>query len=194
MRRKLLLSTISIAATASLLGVGAFAKFSDQEKTETNSVAAGTLDLQILNGQPGFQYPGYLKIDVSNAKPGDSNAAAPKYIHIKNVGTLPGKLSLRVVMDSNDENGIVEPELGDPTEGVGELGTEMLVSIDGIGSMQNVPLATLDGMGWVDWPYNPFTPGTEGDPSVVYSIPDTAGNEIMSDSVSFHVEFKLEQL
>lgn len=197
MRRKLLLSTISIAATATLLGAGAFAKFHDEEQTATHSVAAGTLDLKILNGeQPDASYPEYAAINVTNAKPGDSNAAPTPQVHFKNVGTLPGKLSLRVVIDSDAENGIVEPELGDPTEGVGELGSEMLVSIDGVGSMINKPLTDLQAMDWVVWPYagGVIDPNQEGWASIAWTIPLATGNEIMSDSASFHLEFKFEQV
>ncbi|HEY7626404.1 MAG TPA: TasA family protein, partial [Ilumatobacteraceae bacterium] len=69
MSRKLLLSSISIAAAASLIGVGAYAKFSDSEQTATHSIAAGTLDLKILNGeQPDSSYPEYAPISVTNAK------------------------------------------------------------------------------------------------------------------------------
>ena len=197
MRRKLLLSSISIAATATLLGAGAFAKFHDEEQTATHSIAAGTLDLKILNGdQPDASYAEYAPINVTNAKPGDANANPAPQVHFKNVGTLPGKLSLKVVMDSNAENGIVEPELGDPTAGVGELGDALHLSIDGIGTMIDLPLTTLNAMDWTVWPYNGgvVNPDQEGWASIAWHIPDTVGNEIMSDSVSFHIEFKFEQV
>jgi predicted ribosomally synthesized peptide with SipW-like signal peptide len=197
MSRKLLLSSISIAAAASLIGVGAYAKFSDSEQTATHSIAAGTLDLKILNGeQPDSSYPEYAPISVTNAKPGDHALSPVPQVHFKNVGSLPGRLSVRVVMDTNAENGIVEPELGDPTEGVGELGDEMLVSIDGIGTMINQPLTALHAAGWTLWPYDGgvITPGQEGWANIVWSIPETVGNQIMSDSVSFHLEFSFEQV
>ena len=194
MSRKLLLSSIAIAATATLLGVGAYAKFSDSETSAIHSVTAGTLDLKILNGeQPDSSYPEYAAYSVLNAAPGDANAQPTKQIHFRNVGSLPGALYVKVVMDTNNENGIVEPEASvDNTDAVGELGQNMLVSIDGIGAMQQQRLTDLNAAGPVQW--GTLAPGAEGWVSVAWAIPSTVGNEIMSDSATFHLEFSLEQL
>jgi predicted ribosomally synthesized peptide with SipW-like signal peptide len=203
MSRKLLLSSIAIAATATLLGVGTFAKFSDQETSATHSVKAGTLDLRILNSDiPGDgQYPGeYGTFAVTNAKPGDSGH---RQIHFQNEGNVDGQLYVKVVLDSNDENGIVEPETGDPTAGVGELAGVMNMSIDGIGVLQHGTLASYSAMVFPDSApgalWTPDSPrvgvqaGTGGYLAIDWSIPATVGNEIMSDSVTFHIELNLLQ-
>ena len=197
MSRRLLLSSISIAATVTLLGAGAFAKFSDTETSTTHSVTAGSLDLRILNAdQPDASYPEYGAFAVTNAAPGDSSAGATKYVHFKNVGTLPGKLSVKVVMVTNDENTILAPEtaVGDSTDGPGngELGAAMLVSIDGIGAMINQPLTALDAAAPSVW--GNLAAGAEGWVSIDWSIPVATGNQIMSDSASFKLVFTLEQL
>ena len=196
MSRKLLLSSIAIAATATLLGVGTFAKFSDSEVSSTHSVAAGTLDLKILNGEsPDSSYPEYAPFNVTNAAPGmTSKLQTPKVtkmVHFRNVGTIAGNLSVKVVMDSNLENGLMEPEPAWDTVASGELGANMLVSIDGIGAMIDKPLTTLDAAAPVLW--GNLAPGAEGWVSVDWSIPADVGNEIMSDSASFHLEFTFEQ-
>lgn len=194
MSRKLLLSSIAIAATATLLGVGTFAKYSDSETASTHSVAAGTLDL-LINPDTG---PEYVPFSVTNAKPGDVSEV--KMIHFTNVGSLPGKFFVKVVMDSNDENGINEPEAkaGDTTDGLlgGELAANMLVTIDGIGAMQQQPLTVLGAAPATLWPYDGgiLGAGVGHWVSVSWSIPDTVGNKIQSDTVSFHLVFSLEQV
>ena len=195
MSRKLLLSSIAIAATATLLGAGTFAKFSDTEISKVHSVQAGTLDLQILNGTAGYSYPGHAEFAVTNAAPGMTSAPADtKYVVFKNVGTLPGKVFVKVVMDSNEENGAAGPEAAVDTTRTGDLGDNLLVSIDGIGSIQNQPLAALDAAPAVQWGSYVLDPGAEGTVSVDWAIPETVGNVIQSDSVSFHLEFTLEQV
>jgi hypothetical protein len=192
MSRKLLLSTISIAATATLLGVGAYAKYSDSEVSVTQQVAAGTLDLSIID-EPYADYDGF---NVTNAVPGqtskDQEPSQTKYVHFQNVGTVAGNLYVKVVLDTNDENGVQEPEPAWDTAPVGELADNMLVSIDGIGSMIDVPLSTLNGMAPAF--HSLMAPGGEGWVSIDWSIPASAGNDIMSDSASFHLEFTLEQV
>jgi len=195
-----MLSSIAIAATATLLGVGTFARFSDQASSALNKVAAGTLDVQILNGTGNDTTPEYAAFAVTDAKPGDS---AHKQIHFTNVGTLPGKLYVKVVMDSNLENGIGDPEVkagdvtGDSaTAGGGELGAKMLVTIDGLGAMQHQPLTALNAAAPLLWEYNGgiLAPGGGAYVAVDWSIPDGVGNDIQSDSVAFHLEFTLEQV
>jgi hypothetical protein len=115
-----------------------------------------------------------------------------KMVHFRNVGTIAGNLSVKVVMDSNLENGLMEPEPAWDTVASGELGSNMLVSIDGIGAMIDKPLTTLDAAAPVLW--GTLAPGAEGWVSVDWSIPADVGNEIMSDSTSFHLEFTFEQV
>jgi predicted ribosomally synthesized peptide with SipW-like signal peptide len=194
MSRKLLLSSISIAAAASLIGVGAYAKFSDSEVSTTHKVTAGTLDLALNIADP---YPEYqIPFDVTNAQPGETSKGhtpnLTKYVHMYNVGNLPGKLSVKVVMDSNDENLVKEPEPAWDNAAAGELGANLLVSIDGIGAMIDQPLTTLDAMAPVFW--GTLAPGGDGWVSIDWSIPSSVGNEIMSDSASFHLEFTFEQV
>ncbi|MGZ4766704.1 MAG: TasA family protein [Ilumatobacteraceae bacterium] len=208
MSRKLLLSNIAIAATATLLGVGTYAKFSDSEVSTTHSVTAGTLDLKILNGEaPDSSYTEYAPFLVTNAAPGETsktlensgpgwvNLGTTKMVHFRNVGSITGNLSVKVVMDTNADNGINGPEAaaGDTTDGPGngELAANMLVSIDGIGAMINLPLTTLDAAAPVLW--GSLAPDAEGWVSVDWAIPASVGNLIQSDSASFHLQFTFEQ-
>ena len=200
MSRKLLLSSIAIAATATLLGVGTYAKYSDKETGAFHTVTAGTMDLQLTKA--GSDPEWILPFTMVDAKPGDHGH---KMISFHNAGTVDGKLFVKVVMDSNEENGIIEPETeaGDVTGAVGqgELGGAMTLSVDGIAAMQGQTLTALDAVAapgaiWDSagpWPDHIWPAGHDGSVSIDWSIPSTVGSEIMTDSVSFHLEFTLLQ-
>jgi hypothetical protein len=85
----------------------------------------------------------------------------------------------------------MEPEPAWDTVAAGELAANMLVSIDGLGAMIDKPLTTLDAAAPVV--HSTLAPNAEGWVSVDWSIPAEVGNEIMSDSASFHLEFTFEQ-
>ncbi len=62
MSRKLLLSSIAIAATATMLGVGTYATFSDQETSATATVTAGTLNLEVGGNRRCQQLPSHQRV------------------------------------------------------------------------------------------------------------------------------------
>jgi predicted ribosomally synthesized peptide with SipW-like signal peptide len=123
--RKVLISLFIIGILALGIGWGTYSYFNDTETSSNNTFTAATLDLTVDG--PGFSAP----ITLSNMKPGDTTVYY-KWI-LKNVGSIPGKLSATFNIISDSENGETEPEasaedepygyqgarstLGDPTYG-----------------------------------------------------------------------------
>jgi predicted ribosomally synthesized peptide with SipW-like signal peptide len=204
MSRKLLLSSISIAAAASLIGVGAYAKYSDKEVGGPVSVTAGTLNLEVGGSAVGHNF------DVTNAYPGFQSPGLFGYV-LKNTGTIDGQLHVFLVKDSDAENSMVEPETDAPDidPASGEIDNYLNVTVDGnsFGYGGTVPwmgLATMlpgnpvdvTGMIWggpsITIPAGGQYPGVElwfG-----YAISPDATNAIMTDTLGFHLEFTLEQV
>ena len=96
-----LLGVLIMASAAMIVGAGTFAYFNDTETSTGNTFEAGTLDLEVGSSV-------VMHIELSNMKPGDDTGYY-RWI-LKNVGTLPGKVSVTFSVVINNENGIVEPE------------------------------------------------------------------------------------
>jgi hypothetical protein len=205
MSRKLLLSSISIAATAALLGAGVAAKYIDRETAAPVTVTAGTINLEVGGSATTTAY------SVDNAYPGYSTGTGHGFV-LSNTGTLPGVLHVYLVKDFDAENSLVEPETDSPDidPASGEIDNYLKVNVDGnsFGYGGTVPwlgLATA-------LPGNPveITSLIWGAPTIVipaggqyptpgfelwfgWEISADATNAIMSDSLGFHLEFTLEQ-
>ena len=192
MNRKILLSSLAIAAAATAIGGGTFASFSDDETAGPASVTAGTLDLKV-SGTAGDG------MTITNAKPGDTGT---ENFYIENYGSLPGTLHVYLVKDADLENGIGEPETedGDTTDPDGELDQNIELSFNGhadlgdelatmaVGDVYEVPAY------WgTNVPANFTSPTADNQPAVVWKIPAGANDVIQSDSLGFHFEFTLEQ-
>jgi len=87
-----------------MVGLGVNAYFSDTETSTGNYFQAGTLDLKV----DGVDDPNVVHITLGNMKPGDDTLYY-KWV-LKNVGSLPGKLSVTFGTMDDQENGINEPE------------------------------------------------------------------------------------
>jgi len=113
-------SIIVIAGVASMMTIGTHSYYSDTETSVGNTFTAGTLDLNV----DGQDDPNVVHITLSNMKP-DDDTGYYKWI-LKNVGTLPGKVSVTFSTIINDDNGLTEPESACDTTGgshpEGELG------------------------------------------------------------------------
>ena len=101
MDRKMLFSMLMIGLVSMLGGSGLYSLFNDTETSEGNTFTAGTLDLNVTDSIS-------FVITVSNIAPG-YDSGYYKWC-LKNVGSLPGILSARIDIISDDENGITEPE------------------------------------------------------------------------------------
>lgn len=197
-RNKKILAGVAALAAVSLVGGGTYAYFTDTEVTPDLSLAAGTLDLGI-QGTP--------TLTLANLAPG----ATGKFdFALDNFGTLPGDLSLQVVITESNDNACNEPE--DRAEGgdgvtphdacgaAGELVDAVVLTIkddhsitpDWTGTIRQLRDETVAARhAWfmLDAPNG----GSTRLLSIGYSIPTTVGNEIQSDSVKFHVNMQLDQ-
>jgi predicted ribosomally synthesized peptide with SipW-like signal peptide len=205
MSRKLLLSSISIAATAALLGAGVFAKYSDTEQSATATVTAGSLNLVVGGSAASTDF------SVSNAYPGYDTGTAFGYV-LSNTGTLPGVLHVYLVKDSDQENSLVEPETDVPDLGpTGEIDNFLSINVDGnsFGYGGTVPWIGLEtaaigqrvditSMIWggpaITIPAGGQYPAAPFELWFGWKISPDAGNGIMSDSLGFHLEFTLDQV
>lgn len=206
MKRKLLMSSLVLAAAATLVGAGTVAQFSDTETSKDQTVSAGVLDIA-FDGPESWNTAQSAPFDVINAKPGDSGS---KLINIVNTGTLPLGLIVRVEKVSDLDNTCPEPESA--VEGAcgfyGELGASMKVSLDGflptdIPPTLNGLVARGDLMPWgAQMPYYPtsgyhprvLAPNQNWLASVAWEIPEGIENEIQSDSVSWRIVYEAVQL
>jgi len=206
MSRKLLLSSVSIAATATLLGAGAFARYSDSEKSATATVTAGTLNLEVGGSATTANYT------VDNAAPGTSTGTGHGFV-LSNTGSLPGELHVFLVKDVDDENSWVEPETDSPDLDAagGEIDSFLNVTVDGNsfghdGTVSWMGLETAAIGAPVDvtsmiWGPHPIIipaggqyPGPGFELWFGWAISNDATNAIMSDTLGFHVEFTLDQV
>ena len=208
MSRKLLLSSIAIAATATLLGVGTYAKYSDKETSATATVTAGTLNLEVGGSAVGEEY------SVTNAYPGYTTGTGSGFV-LKNTGTLPGSLHVFLVKDADAENTMVEPETDSPDIDPlsGEIDNYLNVTVDGNsfgygGTVPWVSLATalvgnqveITSLIWggntppILIPASGEYPGAPYELLFGWTISPDANNSIMSDTLGFHLEFTLEQV
>ena len=85
-------------------GAGTFAVFSDTETSSGNVIAAGTLDLKVNNSDD----PEVVHFEIVNFAPGDT---ITKTFVLRNNGTIPGNLTIKILNPRSYENGLLEPEI-----------------------------------------------------------------------------------
>ncbi len=115
--KKILISLITMAAVAGLIGGGAFAYFNDTETSSGNTFTAGTLDLKVDGKDDGTTV---AHVTLSDMKP-CADSGYYKWV-LKNDGSLPGKLSVTFGAMTNNENGIIEPEIAAEAQPYGYFG------------------------------------------------------------------------
>lgn len=79
---RILSSFAIITAAAAVIAGGTYSFFTDQETKNNNTFSAGTVKIDIANGEE----EGSLPFDVDNMAPGDSEALL---LTVSNVGSLP---------------------------------------------------------------------------------------------------------
>ena len=210
--KKILISLMTIAMMAALIGGGVFAYFNDVETSADNSFTAGTLDLTVDGANPWAS----TKITAANMKPGSSGAVDCTLV---NAGNLAGTLTVDIKSLVDSQGTCTEPEC------VNEGGT-----YSGGVCTGNTPVnlsAKMDIVVWVDdgagsgTANNGIKDGTEqqlfsgtlfaadaaatwsvtgglgaGTTTYIgisYSIATTVTNEIQGDSSTFTIEFVLGQ-
>ncbi len=108
---KILLSLIVVGLVASVAVGATRAYYSDVETSNSNTLAAGTLDLNIDGGNTNV-----VKFNLTNLRPG--NQPTGRYT-LKNVGSVDGYFDLHNITVTSEENGCLDPETeaGDTTCG-----------------------------------------------------------------------------
>ncbi|MBU0974880.1 hypothetical protein KKD03_04225 [Patescibacteria group bacterium] len=192
-----IVSLVSIAATQAL--------YRDVEKSNKGTFVVGTLDLSVEAGQGEVSD----HFEVENIGSSDMLSGSKTWI-IKNVGTLPGNLSMRIERLSNWEYGCNEPEgledtsCDDPGQNQGELGVYLqsdtyLINDQNEQLIVSTNFFQADAFGQL-WDQNTggnvIIPPKESrsirmDWSMNY---EDFINEIQGDSVEFDIVFELEQV
>jgi len=210
--KKILISLMTIAMMAALIGGGVFAYFNDVETSAGNTFTAGTLDLTVDGANPWAS----TKITAASMKPGDNGAVDCTLV---NAGNLAGTLTVDIKALVDSQGTCTEPECvnegGTYSGGVCTGNTpvnlsskmDLVIWVDdgaGGGTANNavkdgteqqlfsgtlaaadvaVPWAVAGGLG----------AGTTTYIGISYSIATSVSNEIQDDSSTFTIEFDLGQ-
>jgi predicted ribosomally synthesized peptide with SipW-like signal peptide len=199
---------IGLSVTAIMLlgviGGATYAYFSDTESSTNNALTAGTLDLNIDGGNAAV-----TTLSVSATAPGDSGSGSST---LANVGSMAGELDVTTSAVTNTPgSGGTEYEGGS-----GELGAAaqiaMYLDIDQSGGWNTGDIGlksdgttyspptsldydVIDNYASESWDavIADMAVSAADDIVVLWQVPTTADNTIQGDTVSFDINFVLEQ-
>jgi len=201
--KKILGLTIAALLTIGIIGGGTFAYFSDTETSVSNTLTAGTLDLNINGGDIAV-----TTLSVSDVAPGDSGSDNST---LANIGSLLGELDISTTEVTNTPGaGGTEYEGGS-----GELGANaelaMYIDVDQSGDWSDgdiglksdnttynnpaaLEYAIFDNYASLSWNATENMSASAADDfMMLWRVPIGAGNDIQGDSVSVNITFVLEQ-
>jgi len=214
MNKKIIIGLSSIALVAIVVIGGTFAYFSDTEKSENNTFAAGTMDLDINGGDTAI-----TTMTLTNKAPGDSDTETGTTL--KNSGSLDGELDISIGVVTNyacDPDGAADGTEYCTTD-AGVLGgnAEMALYIDvdeddawttgdiglkndttkytnsGSDSLIYASIDSYDGVAWNDVYDTLMMTGDQDGFVIDWEIPTSATNDIQGDTLDFDITFTLEQ-
>ncbi|MDA1061260.1 MAG: SipW-dependent-type signal peptide-containing protein [bacterium] len=199
MNKKILLSLVVIGLVSSVGIVSTRALFSDSETKSGSAFTIGTLDLDVTggNGSDG------TSISIDNIGATGDLSGERSWV-VNNKGSIPGRLYLKMANLVNLENGCNEPEAKvdqtclDTSEG--ELGGVLNVKFyidnaEKVSSKLSVGSDLKIKQAWENLPSVAILPGESLNVKMTWEAnPESYGNEIQSDSVSFDIVFDLVQL
>jgi len=179
--KKILASIVVVGMLAFAIGWGTYSLFSDTETSSGNTFTAGTLNLKV----DGKDDPLGAYFTVSNVKPGDSGS---RNIELKNDGSLAGKayIHFKNVVDSPGTT--PEPE---PTPDTGELSQNLKIKVSN--STHTIVDDFLFNIKSNSYLLGTIAGGGTLTVTIEWSIPSDVGNVIMGDTVTFDIEFSLQQ-
>lgn len=201
MNKKIIYSMFVIGVVSSIGLMSTRALFSDSKTKAGSAFTIGTLELDV-KGANGSDQASVSIDDIGLA----SDLSGERSWVVYNKGSIPGRLYLKLANLKNLENLCNEPEsrvdnsCDDSVLNSGDLGkildvkfyvddSEKLVSTLGAGKDSEIEAA------WKNLDAIPAMPGQSVNVKMVWSAdPDSFGNEIQSDSVSFDLVFDLVQL
>jgi predicted ribosomally synthesized peptide with SipW-like signal peptide len=199
MNKKVLYSVSMIGIVSVLAIAGTYAYFTATRTTSANRFTAGTLDLDVsANGNK-------LEPFVIENMGDNANISGTKTWTIKNTGSLPGRLLVRLQNVINNENGCNDQEKNaapncDVEGNEGDLGTAITlkVALDNIDQVQSTLATDQEAKIGTDWNALEeivLAAGEEREITVYWSADENSyGNEIQSDDTQFDVNFRLIQL
>ena len=202
MRRRILLSLMTIAVVATIIGIGSWAVFNDTEDAGTFTAQAGTIDLELDTTR-------VVEAGLSDLKPSQWRYLGPFILH--NAGSNPGVLDLHFSGIADAGGDMSEPEC------VAEGGTWTGSACTGA----HVPVDDISEQIDVDWCIDRDVNGYRGcDGTGLGKLGDLAsqtfdldtlnhsdrvelwlsfhlanvGNEYQGDKTDFDIEFTLHQI
>ncbi|NTU46372.1 hypothetical protein HGA88_01990 [Candidatus Roizmanbacteria bacterium] len=197
--KKLILSLVLIGFTAMFAIGGTYAYFTAIRTTTQNQIKVGTLDLSVNSNGESIQ-PFVLENIGQNGNIGGS-----KDWKVKNTGSLPGRLLVRLKNLVNHEAGCINdqkraavPDCETKTDG--DLGKVITLNVSYEGQNKVSSTLATDQVAKVGTDWNELTPivlqpGEERTVGVNWATAeDKYGNEIQGDSTSFDMDFRLIQL
>ena len=202
MRPRLILSVLLIMIVGAVTGgLVTRAFFTDTETSTGSEFAVGTLDLNV-GGENGTNV---LPFQIDNIG-AEGNISGEQTWTVNNSGSLPGRLYFKLLSVANHENGCNEPEAivdttcDNPGTGQGELGGVITANVylDNVLQVTSDLTTANEAVIGTDW--NALTPviipaGGSVDVKIDWATAENAyGNEIQSDSVTFDIQFDLEQI
>ncbi|MDA1079722.1 MAG: SipW-dependent-type signal peptide-containing protein [bacterium] len=204
--KKVLLAILGVGAVAGGGTLATRALFSDVEQSGSNVFTAGTLNMTV-GGADGTAFESFNFTNLGV----DGQVSGGKTWTIVNTGSVPGNLTISMNNLVNNDNGCNEPEAivdttcANPGPGEGELGaaTTTTILLDrGVGDVQVVSsnLATasqaLYASQWVTSAGVVTIPAGESvDVTMTWATnPNTYGNEIQSDGLTFQLQYDLVQV
>jgi len=212
--KKIIFSLSVVAIVAAVVMGATSAYFSDTETSESNTFAAGTMDLDINGGDTAV-----TTMTLTDKAPGDSGVETGTAL--KNSGSLDGELD--VAMGAVNNYPCTDGANGGKNDGTeycvadaGALGanTDMAMYVDinkdddyddgtdiGLksngstytsGALDYDAMDNYSGEAW-DSVVATMTTGDEYGFVIDWQIPTAAGNEIQGDALKFDITFTLEQ-
>ena len=213
---KKVIISLSIIAVVAIVSIGiTTAYFSDIEKSENNTMTAGTMDLNIDGGDTAV-----TTMNLNEKAPGDFGTERSI---LKNVGSLAGKLNISIGTVNNypcagEDHGKHDgTEYCNDTAGALGANAEMALYIDvnkdgawnngdiGLRSGNEIyeknssteldydTINNYDGSLWSNVYAGLMASGDEDDFVINWRIPTEAGNEIQGDALDFDITFTLRQ-
>lgn len=197
-KKRIIVSVTIIAIVALVGGIGTFAYMFGQRKVSGSKFTAGTIDLDVSSNNVKLE-PFVIENMGANA-----NISGEKTWTVKNTGTLPGRLLVRLQDLSNKDNGCNDQEkLAEPgceADDLGELGgvVGLKLALDGQDKVDSTLATANQSKIGTDW--NALTPiivnAGETKTLRAYWAADenSYSNEVQSDSVGFDLDFRLMQI
>ena len=198
--KKIFLSFAIIIAVSSFSFLLTKAYFTDKKTSSGNKFTVGTLNLEV-GGSQGAKVEPFIISDL-----GGGEIKGQKIWKLKNNGSLPGQLAINLDNVLNSENGCNNPEseidqtCANPGIGEGELGNVISAnfSIDNVSKTKitlNQDGANILSNYWKDSAnILILEPNQEVELKIEWFESSNYGNEIQSDSLSFDLNFDLQQI